>query len=167
MNATVPEVILALPGQNATAQMANATSAGPLARAAAGATDALGQALPAAPAFSWASYFWAIFVLFLVLGGLWAVLALLKKKGGLKVFGVAENFQVEARIPLGPKKHLMLVRFLNKRLLLGVTDHQITKLAELSADEYSDLVQPENRGKSGGRPASDFQAILEKADPGD
>ncbi len=56
---------------------------------------------------------------------------------------------MEAQLPLGPRKGLMVVRFLNKRLLLGVTDQQITLLTEEQAKH-----EPEN---------VDFQQVMEEA----
>jgi len=56
---------------------------------------------------------------------------------------------MEAQLPLGPRKGLMVVRFLNKRLLLGVTDQQITLLTEEQAQH-----EPEN---------ADFKQIMEEA----
>ncbi len=49
---------------------------------------------------------------------------------------------------LGPKKSLVVVRFLNKRVLLGVTDQQITMLTELPTDEdhTAHLASPEADG---------------------
>ena len=54
---------------------------------------------------------------------------------------------MEAQMPLGPKKGLMVVRFLNKRLLLGVTEHQISLITEESAQDE--------------RPARSFQGIMD------
>ena len=55
----------------------------------------------------------------------------------------------EAQLPLGPRKGLMVVRFLNKRLLLGVTDQRITLLSEEEAHHEP----PENP----------FQQVMDKA----
>ena len=44
---------------------------------------------------------------------------------------------MEAQLPLGPRKGLMVVRFLNKRLLLGVTEQQISLLTEEEASDGS------------------------------
>ena len=56
---------------------------------------------------------------------------------------------MESQLPLGPRKGLMVVRFLNRRLLLGVTDQQITLLTEEQAQH-----EPEN---------ADFKQIMEEA----
>lgn len=40
----------------------------------------------------------------------------------------------KARMPLGGNRSVVVVRFLNKLLVLGVTDHAVTKLAETPFD---------------------------------
>ena len=49
---------------------------------------------------------------------------------------------MEAQMPLGPRKGLTVVRFMGKRLLLGVTEQNITLLAS------EDTVSHENESKS-------------------
>lgn len=108
------------------------------------------QALQSAgtPAFSWGGYFMALGMLFLIIAVLWFAVRYLRKKGGLGLFGGGRDIQVEARHSLGPKKDLMLVRFLNKRLLLGVTEHHISLLQteELNQEdsEGNDFTSPEH-----------------------
>ncbi|MDR2892085.1 MAG: flagellar biosynthetic protein FliO [Deltaproteobacteria bacterium] len=87
------------------------------------------------PVFSWSGYITTVGMLCLLLGALWLALRLLKKRGGLKIFGVNEALAVESRLSLGPKKNLLVVRTSGKRLLLGVTDHHISKLAELPLED--------------------------------
>ncbi len=114
---------------------------------------------------SWGGYFQALAVLCLIIAALWAGLWYLKRRGGLRLPGMSNDLAVESRMSLGPKKNLMVVRFLNKRLLLGVTDQQITLLTELS-----DHDDPEpHRAGTTPKPAS-FKEILDAADssrPGD
>ena len=92
--------------------------------------------------FSWGSYFQALAVLFLLVALLWAAVWYLKNKGALRLLSAQGDLAVENRLPLGPKKSLVVVRFLNKRMLLGVTDHQITMLTELPTDESTDTIPP-------------------------
>jgi len=74
--------------------------------------------------------------LLLILGVIFLVTALLKR------FGVAARLQgrsggtlrVEERVTLGPRKQLVVVRFLNRLLVLGVSDAGINLLAEHQAD---------------------------------
>ena len=102
--------------------------------------DIVNGTTPAVPeVVGWGSYMESIGVMLLLLGGLYGLLWLVKKYGMNKGFrgrkGDDMNLTVEERFHLAPKKQLVVVRFLNKRLLLGVTDHQINLLSETEADE--------------------------------
>jgi flagellar biosynthetic protein FliO len=109
--------------------------------------------------FSWGSYFQALAFLFLIVAILFAALWFLKRKGGLKVLTRQGDLAVENRLALGPKKSLLVVRFLNKRLLLGVTDQQITMLTELSTDEDDTPLPAPSAADS-----ADFTALLTRAE---
>lgn len=133
-NATMPLANATMPLANATEPLLNVPA--PLAQAAATTSTTLGEA-----SFSWGGYFQAIGVLFLLLAFLWAGLWFIRKYGKFnfipKPGSLPRNaLRLEAQLPLGPRKGLMVVRFLNRRLLLGVTDHQITLLTE--SDEHHD-----------------------------
>ena len=98
------------------------------------------SAAPVTGAFSWSKYFYGIGALCLILGTLWGVLWLMRRSGKFRFMPSHNTFprdalNIEAQIPLGPRRGLMVVRFLNKRLLLGVSDQQITLLSEA---EYHD-----------------------------
>lgn len=114
----------------AATQAANAASA--VADPLSGAANAFAGAQSA---FSWSSYFQALAILFLIVACLWFGLWYLKRKGAISLLTRHGDLQLESRMALGPKKSLVVVRFLNKRVLLGVTDQQITMLTELSTDE--------------------------------
>lgn len=86
-------------------------------------------------AFSWNGYFMALGFMFLLLGLLWFALRFLKKSGGLRFFAGDSGMQVESRCALGAKKHLLMVNYLGKRLLLGVTEHHISLLGEYPPDD--------------------------------
>ena len=89
--------------------------------------------------------------LLLILGLIFLAFALLKR------FGLAARLQgrssgtlrVEERIALGPRKQLVVVRFLNKQLVLGVTDTGINLIAEHQSDHEATL---------------DFQTTLDQHD---
>ena len=85
--------------------------------------------------FSLGGYFQALGVLFLIIAILFVALCFLRRKGGIKLLTGQGDLLVESRIALGAKKQLIVVRFLNKRVLLGVTDQQITMLTELPTNE--------------------------------
>ena len=110
---------------------------------------ALGQS-----SFSWGSYIQAVGILFLLVAVLWLAVWLARRFGKFNFLPrpgslPRDALVMEAQLPLGPRKGLMVVRFLNKRLLLGVTDQQITLLTEEQATH-----EPEN---------ADFQQIMDEA----
>jgi flagellar protein FliO/FliZ len=76
--------------------------------------------------------------LFVILALVFLVLHLLKRYGpraGLRVGG-GNELKIISQIGLGPKKNLVVVRFLNKILVIGVTDTQINLVTEMTADEH-------------------------------
>lgn len=104
--------------------------------------DIVNGTSPAAPeVVGWGSYIQAIGILLLLLAVLYGMLWFVKKIGMNKGFrgkkGSQVTLDVEERFHIAPKKQLVVVRFLNKRLLLGVTDHQINLLSETEAEDDS------------------------------
>lgn len=120
-----------------------------VAPAATGTASGLGQT-----AFSWSGYVQAVGILCLLLAALWLVLWLVRRYGRFNFLprpGALPRgaLVMEAQMPLGPRKGLMVVRFLNTRLLLGVTEQQICLLKEEDVhDEPRD---------------NDFQGIMDQA----
>lgn len=105
-------------------------------------------------AFSWSGYIQAIGIMCILLGALWFGVWALRKYGRFNFLPrpgslPRDSLVMEAQMPLGPKKGLMVVRFMNRRLLLGVTEHQIALITE---DKGGDE-----------RNATDFKGILENA----
>lgn len=98
------------------------------------------QAAAAVPSYSWTGYFLGIALMCVMLAFLWFGARLMKQKGALRFFGMTADFNVESRLSLGPKKHLLVVRYQGKRLLLGVSDHNINLLTqeELSEEELAE-----------------------------
>ena len=84
---------------------------------------------------SWAGYFEALAILFFILAALWVVLRIVRKRGGGFLTGGGSALRVEHRLALGAKKWIVVARILDRRLVLGVTDQQITMLTELDPDE--------------------------------
>lgn len=154
------------------ADAVNATIAHANATLGLGAADGLAAA--SVPAFSWSGYIQAVGVLFLLVGLLWLALWAVRRHGGLfrAVPGAGgfsrDDLRLEAQLPIGPRKGLMVVRFLNKRLLLGVTDQQITLLTEqyLDHEHGSDDATPlsgqpgDAAEQPGGRASGGFSAVL-------
>ncbi|WP_291440252.1 flagellar biosynthetic protein FliO [Desulfovibrio sp.] len=103
--------------------------------------------------FSWGGYAQAVGILFLLVALLWLVVWLVRRFGKFNFLprpGALPKgaLVMEAQLPLGPRKGLMVVRFLNRRLLLGVTDQHITLLTEEQAQH-----EPQNK---------DFQHVMEE-----
>jgi flagellar protein FliO/FliZ len=123
------------------------------------ASDLAGQnphasAASAVGTFSWSGYFYAIGALCRILGALWGALWLMRRSGKFRFMPSYNTFprdalRVEAQIPLGPRRGLMVVRFLNKRLLLGLSDQQINLLSGADDD---------------GQSSADFSKALEAAE---
>ncbi len=110
--------------------------------------------LSAGDGFTWGGYFQSIGILLLLLAALWGLVWLLRRYGRFNFIPKPGAFphnglRMEAQLPLGPRKGLTVVRFLDKRLLLGVTEHQITLLQEIEVN--------------GGKGNVDFQSHLDDA----
>ncbi|WP_291323791.1 flagellar biosynthetic protein FliO [Desulfonatronospira sp.] len=78
--------------------------------------------------------------LLIILGLIFLVYYLLKKYGHKAGLGISGSgyLQTKAVMSLGPKKSIVVVRFLNKYLVLGVTESQINLLKEMDADHEQD-----------------------------
>lgn len=77
-----------------------------------------------------------------LLGVIFAAFWLLKRYGpkiGLGPGGRGGSLRLMDHLPVGPKKSVVVVRFLNKDLVLGVTDHTITRLAEVDHAANADF----------------------------
>jgi flagellar protein FliO/FliZ len=83
--------------------------------------------------FSWRGYFEALAMLCFFLVGFFVLIWLAKRfsRGGLRFGAGGPDLLIENRLALGPKKWVMAVRYLDKRLLLGVTEQNITLLTEM------------------------------------
>lgn len=116
-------------------------------------------------AFSWGGYIQALGAVFLLLAFLWFMLWLLRRYGRFNFLPrpgslPRDALVMEAQMPLGPRKGLTVVRFMGKRLLLGVTEQNITLLA------FEDTVSHENESKSF-RQALDDAAAADAGPSGD
>ena len=82
-------------------------------------------------------------LMFLLLAALWFLMRLLRRYGRFNFIPrqgslPRDAFFMEAQMPLGPRKSLMVVRFLKRRLLLGVTEQKISVLTEERVCEDTD-----------------------------
>ncbi len=107
--------------------------------------------------FGWGNYFQAIGIMIFLLILLWYILRLVRKLGNGRFLPNQKllpknTMYLEAQLPLGPNKYIALVKVLEKRLILGVTDKSITLIKELVEDEDIDY-------------AKVFEEHLQKAEP--
>lgn len=133
------------------ASQAAAHTAETTAASMAGAASSLGSS------FTWGGYIQAVGLLFLLVAVLCLVVWLVRRFGKFNFLprpgSLPRNaLAMEAQLPLGPRKGLMVVRFLNRRLLLGVTDQQITLLTEEQAEhepgnaDFTQIMEDARRG---------------------
>jgi len=80
-----------------------------------------------------------ILVIGLILGLSWAF----RKygPGQLRAGGSGNHFKFIQNFPLGQKKYLSLVEVEGRKLLLGITDHQISLLKSFEEFPYSEAVE--------------------------
>ncbi|MBI2091720.1 MAG: flagellar biosynthetic protein FliO [Deltaproteobacteria bacterium] len=53
-----------------------------------------------------------------------------------KKFSENKHIKILSRFTIGPKQYLYLVKISKKCILLGATDHSITKLADVEGEEF-------------------------------
>jgi flagellar protein FliO/FliZ len=95
-------------------------------------------------------------VLAVILVGFW----LLKRFGPMAGLGAARGkLAFEGQLALGPRRSVVVVRFLNKVLVLGVTEHQINLLTEMDTGHDQDPAEPDTTRA----PARDFARTLDQA----
>ncbi len=96
---------------------------------------------PVASEYGWGAYFQAIGVVFLILAVLAGGFYLLKRVGPRAGLGrlSQSTLRLEGQLSIGPKKSVVVVRFLNKRLVLGVTDTTINLLTTETDYEQDDF----------------------------
>ena len=115
------------------------TSAAPAAQAgtAAGNGGFVSSVMDSAQVGGWSQYFEAIAILCFVIATLWLVLWLIKRRSP-HFGGGSAAMRIESRLALGPKKWVVITRYKDKRLVLGVTDQQINLLTTLDVPEDED-----------------------------
>lgn len=134
----------------------------------AAAAEAAAAALPGT-AFSWGNYFEAVGILFVMLAVLWGVLWFVRRRGGGGVFGGGANgLRIESRVALGPKKWILTATFRDRCLIIGVTDHQISLIADYPANAEV-AAEPGAQGQSNAGKtlssveAADFSTVLRRS----
>lgn len=156
-NATMaPAAPPALAGAAGNATLLPATAGDGALLPAANATSIPGLGVPE-PMTAWWGYFEALGWLCFALAALWLFLWLLKRRGALGLSGASvPDMRIESRLALGPKKWVIVTRHLDRRLILGVTEQQITLLSDRPAEEGKETPP----GAQGGS----FASFLKKED---
>ena len=162
--AQAPEAGAALAGNATMAPAASpalepvvsSTAAGISTLPAANATSVPGLSVPDA-AFAWGGYFEALAWLCFALALLWLVLWLIKRRGFSFSGSSTPGMRIESRLSLGPKKWVIITRYLDRRLILGVTEQQITLLSDLP-------VNPPEGFEPQGKQDKTFAAFLNRED---
>jgi flagellar protein FliO/FliZ len=91
--------------------------------------------------------------LLVILAFIFAAFWLLKRYGpkfGIGPAGRGGKLRLLDHLPLGPRKSVVVVRFLNKDLVLGITEQSITFLTETEADnaaatDFADTLSAKTR----------------------
>ncbi len=80
-----------------------------------------------------------VLILAVIYAGFW----LMKRYGPRAMFGGPRGsmLKMEGHLALGPRRSVVVVRFLNKRLVLGVTDQSINLLHEAEDEPDRDGTQ--------------------------
>lgn len=95
-----------------------------------------------------------LLVLAVILAAFW-VLRRFGPKFGLGPVGRGGMLRIVSQLPLGQRKSLVVVRFLNKDLLLGVTDQTITMLTEGASTHETDTAFADTLARAGNPPGDD------------
>lgn len=108
---------------------------------------------------AWDGYFESMGVLMLLLVLLWLCFWAARRYGLFSMMPRAanihrESLRLEGQLSLGPRKGIMVVRCLEKRLVLGVTDQNITLLTELAVDEEESAAVDKPSVSSSSKPPS-------------
>ena len=83
---------------------------------------------------SWGGYFQALAILCFVLAALWIVLWFIRRTGNSGI-GAPPSMRIESRLALGPKNWLYVVRCRDKRMILGVSEKNISLISESKLTE--------------------------------
>lgn len=108
--------------------------------------------------FSWSNYFQAIGFMCLLLAGLWGAVWLVRRYGKFNFIPSStalprDALRMESQLPLGAKKGLAVIKFLDRRLLIGITEKNIILLKDIAI--YNE------------RDAQDFEQLLNGAEQHD
>ncbi len=97
-------------------------------------------------AFGWRKYFQAVGTMLFLLLVLWYVLKIVRKYGNGRFLPAQkllpkDSMYIEGQLSLGPNKCITIVKVLDKRLVIGVTEKNITLLTEMVDNEEFNLTK--------------------------
>jgi len=94
---------------------------------------------------------------------LYATVYLLKRSGLGQGGGGASQIEVLESKAIGPKRYISIVRVAGKTLTLGVTEHNITMLRELTKEEAELLTAEPLAASAAGENAKKFRQVLRRS----
>lgn len=117
-------------------------------------TTALEKTFPSSsqetiPSFGWRNYFQGIGLMLLLLFVFWYILKLMRKYGNGRFLPnqkllPRDSMYLEGQLPLGQGKSILIVKVLDERLVLGVTEKNINLLSKTGtnhAETFEELMQ--------------------------
>ena len=121
-------------------------------------TSLISQAVAATPAVaempqvgsnssSFGGALWFTFVCLMLAAGLFVLLAWVIKKNKYTASASA-NLQVLLQHPIGQNQHILIVKVLDRVLVLGQTTQQVSLLTELEPEEVAQIVQQTSKQNS-------------------
>lgn len=101
------------------------------------------------PSFGWGNYFQGIGLMLLLLFVFWYILKLMRKYGNGRFLPnqkllPRDSMYLEGQLPLGQGKSIIIVKVLDERLVLGVTEKNINLLSKTGtnhAETFEELMQ--------------------------
>lgn len=101
------------------------------------------------PSFGWGNYFQGLGIMLLLLFVFWYILKLMRKYGNGRFLPnqkllPRDSMYLEGQLPLGQGKSILIVRVLDERLVLGVTEKNINLLSKTGtnhAETFEELMQ--------------------------
>lgn len=101
------------------------------------------------PSFGWGNYFQGLGIMLLLLFVFWYILKLMRKYGNGRFLPnqkllPRDSMYLEGQLPLGQGKSILIVKVLDERLVLGVTEKNINLLSKTGtnhAETFEELMQ--------------------------
>ncbi|WP_051261274.1 flagellar biosynthetic protein FliO [Desulfovibrio inopinatus] len=92
----------------------------------------------------------ALLAILLVIFLAWQLLKIIGPKMGLQIANKTGLLSFQGHLPLGPKRSIVVVRYQDKHLVLGVTEHSINLLTQTDARHDEDNAASSTPAASGG-----------------